>query len=443
MDQLVVRFIQALRQHGLPISPAETLDALHAAAILGVTDRERLKTGLGMTVAKNLAHRGVFDNLFDAFFTPDEETGHATRPIIDAPPANVYQIQSPLGQQLHNNELAALQRAMMDASDQAGVRNMQIFLQKKLMVTKILGLMGDRELQREIHELESTGQHLDLVAELSHKRQQLVDRVEDHVQREYMLFSGHKGQKLTEDTLYKVKLGNIDHLQQQQMARLVAKIARKLASLHSRRRKIHKRGLLDVRKTIAANAAFDGFLYHTRWKSTRVERPRVMVICDISGSVSRVARFFLLLVYSLQDVLAKTRSFVFSNEMVEVTNAFKAYDLETALNVIIEQWGNRPTDYGRALTEFSDMALKDIDHRTQVIMVGDARNNFDDGRLDVWKTICTRSQRALWLNPEPRSSWNTGDSIMREYAVYCSMVEHCSSLRDMERILGRLLKYAR
>lgn len=441
MDKVVVQFIQALRHHGLPVSPAETLDALNTAALLGVTNRQRLKAGLAMTLAKNLAHRGVLENLFDNFFTPEDNGNKSDDDRATETITSNYRIQSSLGQQLHNNEQAALHRAIVAAGDTAGVREMQIFLQQNRVTTKILAAMGDRELQHELNQLQASGLHLDLVAELSARRQQLVDSVKEHVERQYLLFSGNKGLHLSEDTLLKVKLKNIDHIQQQKMAKLVAKIAKKLASLHSRRRKVNNRGLLDVRKTIAANAAFDGYLFHTRWKATRIERPRVMVICDISHSVSEVARFFLLFVYSLQAVLPKVRSFVFSNEMVEITNAFKAYDLETALNVIIEQWGNRPTDYGRALADFNEQALKDVDHRTQVIMVGDARNNFDDGRIDLWQTLCNRAQRVLWLNPEERSSWNTGDSIMREYSVYCSMVEHCSTLRDMERILGRLLKY--
>jgi len=239
-----------------------------------------------------------------------------------------------------------------------------------------------------------------------------------------------------------VKLSHMDHLQQQQMARLVKKVAKKLASLHSRRRKVYRRGLLDVRKTIGANAAFDGYLFHTRWKSTRIERPRVMVICDVSRSVSQFAQFLLLFVYSLQEVLPRVRSFVFSSEMVEVTNAFASYSMEGAVGLIMDRWANHSTDYGRALQDFCDHALKDIDSRTQVIMLGDARNNFDDGRSDLWQAIANRAQRVIWLNPEDRAKWNSGDSILRQYAPYCSMVEQCNSLRDMERVLGRLLKYA-
>ena len=446
MDKAIVDFIRALRHHGLPVSSAETLDAIRAAAAIGISNRARLKAGLSMTLAKTLADRGLLEELFDDYFSPGADnnpalSGDTEREPEDAAPGEEYRIQSSLGLQLHENDLVAMLRSMKAAAEAAGAQEMKIFLQKNRVASQILLKMGDRELQHELQELQSRGEHLALVAELQKKRALLVDRVKDYVEKQYLLFSGKKGEQLSEDTLQRVKLAHIDHIQQQQMARLIRKIAKKLASLNSRRRKIYKRGMLDVRKTIAANAAFDGYLFHTRWKSTRIDRPRVIVICDVSRSVSEVSRFLLLFLYSLQEVLPRVRSFVFSGQMVEVTNTFKAYDLEEALALIMERWAHHSTDYGRALKDFSDMAMADIDHKTQIIMLGDARNNFDDGRVDIWRTIYTRAQRVLWLNPEDRSKWNTGDSIMKEYGTYCSMVEHCSSVRDMERVLGRLLKY--
>ena len=447
MEKAIVDFIQALRHHGLPISPAETLDALNSVALIDLSKRQCLKITLGMTLAKTLAHRGLLENLFDEFFAVDDVD------IVGAPTPGEqalqelvnrdgYKPQSTLGMQLLHDQRAVMHREMVAAGEAVGAQQMKIFLQKNRVATQILLKMGDRELQHELLELQAREQHLELVAQLQQQRMGLVDRVKDYVEKQYLLFSGKKGETLSEDILHQVKLEHIDYIQQQQMVRLIDKIAKKLASLHSRRRKVYRRGVLDIRKTMAANAAYDGFLFHTRWKSTRVERPRVMVICDVSRSVSQTAKFLLLFLYSLQEVLPRVRSFVFSGEMVEVSNTFKSYDVDGALALILDRWANQSTDYGRALDGFCEMALKDIDHQTQIIMLGDARNNFDDGRIDLWRTICTRAQRVLWLNPEDRSKWNTGDSIMRDYGTYCSMVEHCSSLRDMERVLGRLLKYA-
>ena len=459
MEKAIGEFIQSLRHHGLPISTAETLDALNATAKVGVADRQRLKTVLGLTLAKTLAHRGQLETLFDDFFAvqpppppageqsntgeageqqpPPEQGSGEPQEGADSP------IQSELGQKLLQNQQQSLQMEMMQAAEAQGAQTMKIFLQKNRVSWRILEQLGDRELQHELLELAAKEQHLDLVAQLQQKRQQLAEMVKDHVEQQYLLYSGKNGEKLREETLHKINLSHIDHTQQQNMVRLVKKVAKKLASLHSRRRKLTKRGLLDVRKTVAANAAFDGFLFHTRWKSTRVDRPRVMVICDVSGSVAKIARFLLLFVYSLQEVLPKTRSFVFASNLGEVTDYFNDYELEEALGVIMKNWANMPTDYGKALDDFKELALKDVDHKTTVIMLGDARNNGVEPRTDIWQTVYNRAQRVLWLNPEPRVNWNSGDSIMSEYGAYCSIAEPCNSLRDLERIMGRMLKYSR
>jgi uncharacterized protein with von Willebrand factor type A (vWA) domain len=165
-----------------------------------------------------------------------------------------------------------------------------------------------------------------------------------------------------------------------------------------------------------------------------------MVICDVSGSVSKMARFLLLFLYSLQDVLPNVRSFVFASNMAEVTDDFKKQKIEDALTTIMNNYANMPTDYGDALLDFKEMALKDINNKTTVIMLGDARNNNGLGQTQVWKDVYEKSQRVLWLNPEGQYNWDSGDSIMSQYRPYCSRVEHVGSLNDLTRILGALLK---
>lgn len=468
MQKVIGDFIHALRHHGLPISPAETLDALQATQLVGLSDPSVLKMTLSLTLAKSLTDRVQLEELFDQYFqtdtnadAPDEKADEdaqdssAHESDTDQPseaqpgdqaaddnpnsPSDSL-IQSPLGRQLANNDQPALQLAIASAGQAQGASEMQLFTQKAQVSFRIMQQLGDQQLNQELAELSEDDANLALVEELRQARQQLREQVGDYVEQQYLLFTKKSGEQLRESNLQKIKLTNVDHSHYQQMTRVVQKAAKRLASLHSRRRRVTKRGLLDVRKTIAANAAFDGFLFHTKWKSTRVDRPKVMVLCDVSGSVSRVARFLLLFLYSLQDVLPRVRSFVFASDLGEVTDSFDQDDIELAIAKIMDEWANRPTDYGVALQDFKGLALKDIDKKTTVIMLGDARNNNGDPKSEIWAEVYRRSQRVLWLNPEGRYSWNSGDSVMSEYAPHCSLVEPCNSLRDITRILGTLLQ---
>lgn len=478
MDVVISRFIEALRQGGLPISPAETLDALRASDLIGVNNRESLRAGLALVLAKTVDHKITYEKLFDQFFqfsapqesdakeseSPNREAADEQRPEELGPeqqnsdnsesdqeqqgggdgPASGSGggAASPLGQQLMAGDQASLAIAMAEAGEAVGVRDMQVFTQKSRFSYQMLQQMGSEELNAELAQLHQDDSQQELYQQLLQRRDILQQQVRDYVEQQFMLFAAAKGQQLRRDNLQKVKLTNVDLAHYKQMSELVRKAAKQLASMHSRRRRITRRGMLDVRKTVAANAAFDGILFHTKWKSTKIDRPKVMVICDVSGSVSRVARFLLMFLYSLQDVMPRVRSFVFASQMGEVTNFFETLPMDEALAEVMAGWANQSTSYNQSLEDFQRLALKDVDNKTTVIMLGDARNNKGPGREDIWQDVYRRSQRVLWLNPERASSWNTGDSIMADYAPYCSRVETCNSLRDLNRIIGTILKYS-
>lgn len=457
MQKILGDFIHSLRQAGLPISSAETLDALQAAQLVGIDDAALLKHSLGMTLSKNLVNRQLFDQTFDQFFgnhklqinqpnadldtsaTADTASSSA-QPLLPSDESAV--LQSPLAQQLMSNDISTLQVMIARAAAGAGDQTMTAVTQIPLVTFRVMQTLGDSQLQQQLSALTEAEADNAQVQLLRQRRTLLQQQVRNYVEQQFLLYSSNQPQAIRARNIQKVNLTNVDQRNYKLMASLVRKAAKRLASMHSRRRRITKRGLLDVRRTIAANAAYDGFLFHTKWKTTRVERPKVIVICDVSGSVSRVAKFLLLFLYSLQDVLPNVRSFVFSSDMAEVTLLFDQQSLEESLTEVVDKWGNKPTDYGKALRDLRELALSDIDHRTTVIMLGDARNNNLDGNAEIWQEVCRRSQRALWLNPEKEFSWGTGDSIMSEYAPYCSQVETCNTLRDLNRILGSMLKRA-
>jgi len=473
MQKVFADFIYTLRQQGLPISPVETLDALHVTELLGFADRQVLRQGLGLVLAKTTEDKLTYDHYFEQFFqfAPDQPSSaealenslsenEQSETALDASPsqASAEQQQSPeqdadpsaappqsaLGQLLLDGDNAATAMAVAQAGSDENVQQIQIFTQRPLFAYRMMNRMGNEALNQELLELDESNELQDrqLALQLRNAQARLQEQVKDYVEQQYLLYAEAKGKQLREDTLQSVKLTNVDFHYMKQMSVLVRKAAKRLASLHSRKKKVRKRGMLDVRKTIAANAAFDGVLFHTRWKTTTVERPKIICLCDVSGSVSRVARFLLLFLHSLQDVLPRTRSFVFASDMGEVTEQFKQHDVEQAIAEVMAKWANQPTNYGKALEDFEELALTDIDNKTTVIMLGDARNNNGDGQAKIWQDVYQRAGRVLWLNPENTYSWDTGDSIMADYRPYCSQVDSCNSLRDLERILGGLLKHS-
>ena len=211
-------------------------------------------------------------------------------------------------------------------------------------------------------------------------------------------------------------------------------------ALYSRRKKVFRRGQLNLPRTLRHNMGYDGNIFELHWKSVKIDRPKVFAICDVSGSVANYARFMLMFLYSLEEVMPKVRSFAFSSDLAEVTQLFERNGIEDAIAKTLRDYGGGSTDYGQAFEDFRHKCLDDVDKRTTIIILGDARNNYGDPRTEILKEMHDRAKRILWLNPEPRATWNVGDAEMRRYIAHVHQAEECNSLLHLERIVGNLLR---
>ena len=471
MQSNLVSFIQVLRTHDVRVSPAETLDAMAVATTLGYSDRSLLRDGLAMTLAKTPDEEAIFLTCFDRYFDQrladfsrpgsgiDEDPDSATAPG-ETPPGAEGQgagtgevsalsaaaadnasvaalLESPLMQSLVGNDRNELTVAIGRAAERVGLRQMQLFTQKGQFTRKILDEMGEEQLRGAVIELERLGDPA--LVELQRYRDILREEVRAHVEREYLLHAEGKTRQFMDEVLSKTRLNNIEHMYLHKVHELVRKMAKKLASRHSRKRRQIKRGQLNMGKTIRRGIANDGVLFNTYWRQIRKEKPQILAVCDVSGSVAAYAKFLLLFLYSLQDVLPKVRSFAFSSHLGEVSAFFDDYPVEKAIDLVNRKYGGA-TDYGSSLQDFARLALDDINSNTTVIILGDARNNNGDPRLDIMQAIYQRAKQVIWLNPESRRAWGSGDSEMQRYQSACHFSAECNNLKQLERIVDQLLK---
>ncbi len=490
MDRTLANFIRALRNSEVRISTAETLDAFNTVELVGYRDRDFLKRSLSLVLSKTVDEKETFDNCFDQFFSfsnvhgsresaegtseagPEsgdgegggESEGEGGQPQSgnqaggkksktsafgieaeeeeDLGTGEMTEAQSPLGQLLMHDSKVELSVEMSKAGEQVDVREIQVFTQKGLYTRRIMEVMGLGDLNREISDLRDSPQvpTRRLGQELRRRREWLREQVRDYVERQFLLHADASGKRLREELLRKVKLSNVEHRSFRLIQEIVYKMAKKLAALHSRRKKVFKRGQLNIPRTLRHNMAYDGAIFNLKWKSVKIDRPKVFAICDVSGSVANYARFMLMFLYSLEEVMPKVRSFAFSSDLAEVTELFDRNKLEDAIAKTMRDYSGGSTDYGQAFEDFKRLCFDDVDHRTTIIILGDARNNYGDPRSEILKEMYDRSKRVIWLNPEGRNSWYVGDSEMRRYSVYCHQVDECNSLMHLERVVGNLLR---
>ena len=482
LHDTLVEFVQVLRTADVKVSPAETLDAMETLDIIGIENRVLLKNSLSMVLSKNPEEKEAFNTSFDRFFSfnkfssennataldddtyqddgefdpesdsPNQQSGQGGQGGgqgggTEAPGELDFEqlaAQSELGKLLLSGDRMEVMIKMAEAGRQVTVNEIVVFTQKGLYTRKIMEAMGLKGLQDEVGELQEEGgrPQMHLAGQLKSARDYLREQVRDYVEKQFFLHADESGKQLREELLKKVKLSNLEKRNFKDVQEIVFKMAKKLVSIHSKRRKTFKRGQLDIRKTLRSNMQYDGMLFDLKWKSQKVDRPKVICICDVSGSVSNYSRFLLMFLYSLAEILPKVRSFAFSSDLGEVTRLFQQSKLEDAMAKTMRDYGNGSTDYGQMLADFRSHILKDIDSKTTVIILGDARNNYGDPKSEILREVYNKAQRVIWLNPEPKSSWTVGDAEMKKYAPCCHQTEVCNSLVHLERVVGNLLRVA-
>src|SRR3984957_5773423 len=227
------------------------------------------------------------------------------------------------------------------------------------------------------------------------------------------------------------------------LRRSLRPLSRKLAVRLARKRRHGRKGALDFRSTVRHSLSTGGVPVEPKFKYPRPSKPEIVVIADISGSVASFARFTLHLVHAISSQFSKVRSFVFIDGIDEVSRFFDGVDdpaeavhrINTEADVI---WVDGHSDYGHALTVFWERWGEEITPRSSVLLLGDARNNYHASQAWVVKELQARARHVYWLNPEPRAYWNSGDSIVGEYAVHCDDVVECRTLRQLEQFVGEL-----
>ncbi len=461
MDASLLRFITSLRQHELPVSTAETLDALQAAALIGYGERELLRAALAAALAKTAEHAEIFHRCFDQFFdrrtesVPEDNDGDGPLPQPPAPfelpaelsadPAVSAAMAAPLVQALTGDNPQATGLAAALAAEQVQLDQIRFNTQRGVYRRRLLEAMDAASLDGAIEALAAIESDAAAGAAhwLSQRRHELDLEVREQVDRALMLGANAAGREIRQQALRHTRLSALERYHLAQLPPLIRKLAKKLAASHRRRRRVDRRGRLDMGKTLRRNLAYGGVPFHTYWKQTRREQPKIYVLCDISGSVATYSRFLLLFLYSLSEVMPRIRSFVFSNRLAEVSELFERLPTEQAIETAHQRYGMGSSDYGSTLHAFGESCLGQLDSNSTVIILGDGRCNGGDTGLATLRKVYHRAKLVLWFNPEPESHWNTGDSEIRRFQSACHFVTECNSLAKLERLLDQLLTQLR
>lgn len=437
-------FVAALRAHGVRIGTGETVDAARAVEALGLADRELLREGLAATLLHGPGQRPVYDPVFDLYFprgVGGPERGSAGR----------EDLRDRLADALSADDRATMARLAVEAVDGFGgygsspesdgwssyqtlerLRPQTLFARVRDNIRGQGGGSGftDRLLEDEIRRRIDTFRTL-VAAEA--RRRVAERRGRDEIAR--------RAVAPTADRLEFLFAGKA---QLAELRRTVAPLARKLATRLAARRRRASGGSIDLRRTLRGSLSTGGVPMKPVLRRRRPVRPELVLLCDVSGSVSGFSDFTMLLVQALHDQFSKVRVFAFVNRIDEVTQLLEhgAADPE-GLGARIDAEAtltgyHGSSDYGMALGEFAERYGDAVGPRTTVFVLGDARTNMSDPNLPAVRQIAERARRVYWLNPEQCSRWGTGDSAAPDYAELVEMHE-CRTARQLSALVARLL----
>ena len=451
MREELHRFFRAARGAGVRVSPAESIDAMKAVADVGFGDRGILRDTLLLTLAKSQDEKQALGECFDLFFSQPEVKDEATPADAaeGAPPDSMEGKTQPgdpgaqapelgeLAQMLMSRDRNAIAAAMANAVNAASLSDIRYFTQRGIFSSRILEQLGIERLRDDLDAL--TAANPAEAERLAAALEALRENVRDVVNQALVLYGREETENLRNEILRNAPLARLERRQVEQMKALIRAIARRLRERYSKPRKRQRRGHLDTRKTLRRNAAWGGVPFLTSWKRRHRDRPKIVAICDVSGSVAQVSDFFLLLIHSLHEVVDDVRSFAFSGHLIEVSDILDTRSPEEAMSEIMSKVGFGSSDYGGSLLDFEKGWIRTVTAKTTVIVLGDARTNNLDPRADILRRISERSKRLVWLNPEGRMAWGWGDSEMPRYAAFCSVVRQCATARQLERAVSDIV----
>ncbi|MEA2482972.1 MAG: uncharacterized protein QOC55_919 [Thermoleophilaceae bacterium] len=439
-DARMLEFADELRKEGMAVGTAEILDALAALETVPWTTEQHFRAALAATIAKSQDDQFLFEKVFERFFFRAVEREAIERGVTEADSYGGFERMEldSLRERIANairdgtdGEMRDMARLAIAAFGRQGEGSGVIGVDVQ-RIRRTLGLKGETDPARR-EDPETVPQ-------------ERLREFERHLRRELERQLIERTQALPPSRpLREFDRGLPSNPLQDlsQVHRAVAMLKRRLATQGMEQRGRTRGAHVDMRGTMRASLETGGVPLRLKYRPKRPRRPELYVLCDVSTSVTSASVFFLSVLHALHDNFRKLRSFVFVERISEVTEVFeRERNFSEVSRAITSNAGvadvSGYTDYGRVWLEFLGKVIDDLDPRSTVIVLGDARTNGREPHAQAFSAISERAGRTFWMNPEPKLYWNYGDSVMASYEPFCDGVFECWTVKQLEVFVNAL-----
>jgi len=454
----IINFIEALKDAGIPISVSDKSDCFQAINTLGLKSRTQVKAAMASSLIKRSTYFDVFDELFSIYFP-----GQDSDQIMKSGTGLLKIATNEAAEAMSNEDFQDSLKNVLSVADLESMRAMASLSVSKFSkidssrpvgssyyVYQTVRALGLEDVVDQLSDEISGSDATDFEKRLSIDQLKRISAefrklIEAEIRRRLVLAKDNPNiLGVGEQTVVEDK--SFIYASQQEMRdikKALAPMAQRMAVRLARKRKKSISGSVDIKKTIRSSLSNGGVPVDIKYKGKRPTKPQIFIVADISGSVASFARFTLYLIHGLSSQFSKVRSFVFIDGLDEVSHIFESADVNSAILRVSSEadviWTDGHSNYGHALEVFNQKYVDEIDSKSTVIVLGDARNNYHETNSFVMKKISDKAKNLVWLNPEPKSYWDTGDSIISKYSEYCDQVYEVRNLRQLEKFVDSLV----
>jgi len=454
MLETIALFVNCCRSSGLAIATAEVLDCMEQLKYINILDENQFKAVLQTNFVKSYRMISHFDKLYDLFFhqlksdfatdtdeqftmisdmqhyLQDTSTDDLDAAIVDF----IFDDPNAYLQQMYKIQTLS-EEQQQGVKSNMGALNMRLSMMLTInhVRSRIAAFSGDNHSRPEIDQMMNR-----LEKRLDHANSMLRDN---------MAFDDTHVQVVRSKDNYRKNLGNVpfsalspDEILE--MRDVINRLVRKLKDVVGRRYAAMRKGKIDIKKTLRRADKFQGVPMQLIFKHRPPRKGKIVTLCDVSGSVWSAARFMLNVIYALQEYFSQVKSFVFVSGLNNVTDIFERYDINTAIENIMnasEINYQDYTDYGETFRQFYKDHMDCLNLKTTLIIVGDGRSNYLNPQAHILEEMRNHCCRVIWLNPEPEQFWNTGDSEMHSYRQHCHEVRPCLNLNQLMSFIEHLV----
>ena len=448
MEKIIADFAHSLAKGGIKISITEITDALRALNRFGLDNEGKFYQILKAAMVKDAADYEVFDLAYNLYFHKAVPADPSAKPATPCHKGDIPlkgtagmsdKAKSFYGAILQSDQ-AAIAAAASEAVSEADLSSLD--LEGLLHQVKVTLSWFMVENALEMNHC-SAGQE-----QLGHLEQELRVSL---AQKLAATQSDAANTLLAAENLTEKDFNSLSARQVKAMEKRVEKLGRQLGSRYSYRLKPSKQGIINMRKVMAETAKRGYPPSRMHYLAKKRDKPSLLILCDISGSMAQYSSFFLQLVYAMEKRFQDIQSFLFIDNIVAANFPRNSNNTGAAIAAaILEAYVPRTgrtgqhctttgvSDYGKAFHFFLEKFSATLEPHKTVLILGDAKNNWFPAKRENLQAIAQKVKEIIWLNPQPQAAWNTEDSVINVYAPYCRRVVECRNLKQLTEIAQQL-----